>query len=398
MTVAFFVLYAADSMAEGVENAAVVVCFLSQKYQDSENCKKELQYAGSKHISMIPVYTQRGWKPSEWLGLITAGELWIDFRDINNKKFKESAEKLYQQIQVVQATEGSVVGTIPTTTDAVSISDLTIHDQKLIPSKKPEPISLPTQGSQSGNRDILDYVRETGNLPLAYYDAQLTNTDKTVADVLDDAITGILREGATLDKSSEAEWLTKELLNLRKYGIKENVSKHLKLPYELAEMCIYIYSKSSFLPGLMTQVLNSPQSITSEQANSLGPFSWLLYRALRQLKTTNIPTVYKDLELTDEERKDYVKEEVKFTAFTETYKQRRDSECVGNTLLIIDLNVKSNSFKDQNVCCGADMPGYSNLSMSFHMWPGVKFHFSKYEYDADKQKHIIYLKSSAENY
>ena len=68
MTVAFFVLYTADSMAEGVENAAVVVCFLSQKYQDSENCKKELQYTGSKHISIIPVYTQRGWKPSEWLG------------------------------------------------------------------------------------------------------------------------------------------------------------------------------------------------------------------------------------------------------------------------------------------------------------------------------------------
>ncbi|CAF4964327.1 unnamed protein product, partial [Rotaria socialis] len=79
-----------------------------------------------------------------------------------------------------------------------------------------------TLNLESGNRDILDYVRETGNLPLAYYDAQLTNTDKTVAGVLDDAITGILREGATLDKSSEAEWLTKELLNLRKYGIKEN--------------------------------------------------------------------------------------------------------------------------------------------------------------------------------
>jgi hypothetical protein len=251
---------------------------------------------------------------------------------------------------------------------------------------------------ESENGDILDYVRETGNLPLAYYDAQLANTDKTVSDVLDDAITGIIQEGATLDKSSEAEWLTKELLDLRKYGTKEKVNKHLKLPYELADMCIYIYSKSSFLPGLMTQVLSSPQSITSEQANSLGPFSWLLYRALRQLKTTDIPTVYKGLELTDEERKDYMKEEVKFTAFTQTYKQRRDSECFGNTLLIIDLNVKSNSFKGQNVCCGAHIYGYSDLPIFFHMWPGVKFHFSKYEYDADKQKHIIYLKSSAENY
>ena len=28
-----------DSMAEGVSNASVVVCFMSQKYQDSQNCK-----------------------------------------------------------------------------------------------------------------------------------------------------------------------------------------------------------------------------------------------------------------------------------------------------------------------------------------------------------------------
>ena len=85
---------------------------------------------------------------SLFLGLITAGALWIDFRVINDKNFKESAEKLYQQIQVVQATKGSVVGTIPTTTDVVSTSDPTIPDQKPIPSKKPEPISLPAQGSR----------------------------------------------------------------------------------------------------------------------------------------------------------------------------------------------------------------------------------------------------------
>ena len=27
-----------ESMASGVSNAVVVVCFMSQKYQDSENC------------------------------------------------------------------------------------------------------------------------------------------------------------------------------------------------------------------------------------------------------------------------------------------------------------------------------------------------------------------------
>ena len=32
-----------DSMAEGVSNASVVVCFMSQKYQESDNCKLECE-------------------------------------------------------------------------------------------------------------------------------------------------------------------------------------------------------------------------------------------------------------------------------------------------------------------------------------------------------------------
>ena len=66
-----------DSMALGVSNAAVVVAFLTQRYQDSDNCKLELQYAKQKKIPIIPVYIQgRGWRPSEWLALLTAGSLW----------------------------------------------------------------------------------------------------------------------------------------------------------------------------------------------------------------------------------------------------------------------------------------------------------------------------------
>ena len=34
-----------DSMAEGVENAACIICFIDQSYQDSENCQSELKFA-----------------------------------------------------------------------------------------------------------------------------------------------------------------------------------------------------------------------------------------------------------------------------------------------------------------------------------------------------------------
>jgi hypothetical protein len=35
-------------------------------------------------VPVVPVMTLRGWKAKEWLGLLTAGLLWIDFRDTNN--------------------------------------------------------------------------------------------------------------------------------------------------------------------------------------------------------------------------------------------------------------------------------------------------------------------------
>ncbi|CAF3486265.1 unnamed protein product [Rotaria sp. Silwood1] len=44
------------SMADGVENSWVVVCFLTQAYQDSKNCQAELTYAKEQRKSIIPVY------------------------------------------------------------------------------------------------------------------------------------------------------------------------------------------------------------------------------------------------------------------------------------------------------------------------------------------------------
>ena len=65
-----------DSMAEGVSNAFVVVAFMSQKYQDSENCMLEAKYARQCGVGILPVMVESGWRPSGWLGIILAGALW----------------------------------------------------------------------------------------------------------------------------------------------------------------------------------------------------------------------------------------------------------------------------------------------------------------------------------
>jgi hypothetical protein len=76
-----------DSMAQGVSNAAVVVAFISQRYQDSENCKLELKYAKQREIPIVPVMvTGGGWRASEWLGIVLAGSLWTPLHDESTKQ------------------------------------------------------------------------------------------------------------------------------------------------------------------------------------------------------------------------------------------------------------------------------------------------------------------------
>lgn len=88
-----------QSMADGVSNASVVVCFLSQRYQESENCMLECKYAKQCGVGLIPVMMQSQWKPSGWLGIIMAGKLWVRLSE--ESQFEENVHQLHGQIQLV---------------------------------------------------------------------------------------------------------------------------------------------------------------------------------------------------------------------------------------------------------------------------------------------------------
>ncbi|XP_066910176.1 uncharacterized protein [Clytia hemisphaerica] len=70
-----------SSMAEGVDGCKAIVCFMTQKYQDSKNCKRELTYADQQEKDIIPCMAQKDYKAQSWLGIVTAGLLWMNFRD-----------------------------------------------------------------------------------------------------------------------------------------------------------------------------------------------------------------------------------------------------------------------------------------------------------------------------
>ncbi len=87
-------------MADGVENAVALCCFLTPKYQESKNCLRELQRAAELNLLIIPCRLCADWKPSSSLGFLITGLMWLDFRDTTGTPFETAINKLVDHIQI----------------------------------------------------------------------------------------------------------------------------------------------------------------------------------------------------------------------------------------------------------------------------------------------------------
>jgi len=59
-----------DLGLKGVDTSGIIVSFMTEKYQDSKNARRELSYANSKGKVILPVIAEEGFEPSSWLGVI----------------------------------------------------------------------------------------------------------------------------------------------------------------------------------------------------------------------------------------------------------------------------------------------------------------------------------------
>ncbi|CAF4280765.1 unnamed protein product [Rotaria sp. Silwood2] len=97
-----------ESIAEGVENAEVVCCFITPDYQDSWHCQMELQYACERCKPIIPCILSdtRIWEPSNWLNLITRELVYVDFHNISestiHSKTRELIDRIKEQLCTLQ--------------------------------------------------------------------------------------------------------------------------------------------------------------------------------------------------------------------------------------------------------------------------------------------------------
>ncbi len=255
--------------------------------------------------------------------------------------------------------------------------------------------------SRATNDDKVALYLRNGQFTKTYAYLEIEPKEKTVADVVEEAAQGIIEEGARLGKENEAQELADQLLNVKHFGDKLLTSIWTDISSQIGETCVHLYTKESFWYRLINQTLRHCETATPEQVKTVGPFCYLLHKHLEKNPTTDVLTIYRGLTLTDEERKAFMKETMTFTAFTSTSKSRVQAEQFGNTLLIIDLNVKCKiGNQNQNVRCVtlishlSDFPNEEEVLV----WPWRVFRFIKYEFDSVKKKHVVYLKSADSNY
>ncbi|CAF1287745.1 unnamed protein product [Rotaria sordida] len=84
------------AMAKAVEQSQIVLFGMTEKYRQSDNCRKELTYACKQRKRLIPLRLQEKYDPNGWLGLISAELLYIDFTkrdfDINYRNLLKEIE------------------------------------------------------------------------------------------------------------------------------------------------------------------------------------------------------------------------------------------------------------------------------------------------------------------
>ncbi|CAF1138958.1 unnamed protein product [Didymodactylos carnosus] len=96
-----------EQIAEAIEKADAIILIISKNYYDSKSCRQELSYAKDMQKKrIIPIYMQKEYKPTGWLGIRTAGLAYVDFsKKAFDIAFKELSEILNKSTEIIPQLE-----------------------------------------------------------------------------------------------------------------------------------------------------------------------------------------------------------------------------------------------------------------------------------------------------
>jgi hypothetical protein len=84
-------------MALGIEKSSHVIACISEFYEKSEYCEKELSYAISSKKPIIPVIVQEGYRPKGWVGIAVSDVKYVKIT--NETELKETFPAILERIK-----------------------------------------------------------------------------------------------------------------------------------------------------------------------------------------------------------------------------------------------------------------------------------------------------------
>jgi len=78
-----------EKMAEAVEDASVILIFLSSHYKESQACRTEAEYAYTLKKEVVCIMAEDDYKPRGWLGALLGNKLWYNLW--KNQIFQEES-------------------------------------------------------------------------------------------------------------------------------------------------------------------------------------------------------------------------------------------------------------------------------------------------------------------
>lgn len=220
----------------------------------------------------------------------------------------------------------------------------------------------------------------------------------TLANIVEEAIAGILKEGAKHPESCrQLEILVETLKAVQHHA--NHATDIYGIHSDIADACILIYTMDTFWYDSINSALRRLPVMTDEDFQTFAPFCYLMQTYLKKTPATkkNIPNiVYRGVQLTDEQIEQFKQTDncFHFTSFSSTSTNRNIAEMYGNVLFLFNLN--SINYRGKGIIrVGAYVASQSYFPTEdeFLIWPLSIFKLEKYEFDQENRKHLIYLKS-----
>ena len=96
-----FIFLSHFSISEDIENAWVVICFITPAYESSDDCRKQLRFAESHKKKIVPIILTSNWSPSGWLDFTITDIQRLNWDTIRSDDVSEKMPELLLRLRTL---------------------------------------------------------------------------------------------------------------------------------------------------------------------------------------------------------------------------------------------------------------------------------------------------------